>query len=159
MSPVTSVHTSLRRHIIWYPWCLTIRVWISRSRSAGLKIGLLIWDAIGTPSITGPLIRRESVYANDMMEQRKHLFNILFYFTRRLDIYYICACVKKSECEDSVDMTAKLSRSIALSLTKHTEFFGSYDRIIVYYDNGQVELTKIITTLFATRFPNVGFPT
>ena len=106
---------------------------------------------------TGPLIRRESVYANDMMEQRKHLFNILFYFTRRLDIHYICACVKKSECEDAVDMTAKLSRSIALSLTKQTEFFSSYDRIIVYYDNGQVELTKIITTLFATRFLNVEF--
>ncbi len=106
---------------------------------------------------TGPLIRRESVYANDTMEQRKHLFNILFYFARRLDIHYICTSVKKSECEDTVDMTAKLSRSITSSLTKHSDFFNSYDRIIVYYDNGQVELTKIITTLFAARFPCVEF--
>ncbi len=106
---------------------------------------------------TGPLIRRESVYANDEMEQRRHLFNILFYFARRLDIHYICAFVKKSECKDAVDMTAKLSRSIAASLTEHAGFFHSYDRIIVYYDNGQVELTKIITTLFTVMFPHVEF--
>ena len=29
---------------------------------------------------TGPLIRRESVYANDLMEERKRLFNALFNF-------------------------------------------------------------------------------
>lgn len=106
---------------------------------------------------TGPLIRRESAYANDQMEQRKHLFNILFYFSRRLDIHYICASVDKHECKDTVDMTAKLSRSIGLSLTEHADFFKSYDRIIVYYDNGQVELTKIITTLFTVMFSHVEF--
>lgn len=29
---------------------------------------------------TGPLIRRESIYANDLMEERKRLFNALFNF-------------------------------------------------------------------------------
>lgn len=106
---------------------------------------------------TGPLIRRESVYLNDKMEQRKHLFNILFYFARLLDIHYICAAVDKHECVDTVDMTAKLSRSIGSSLAKHADFFNSYDRIIIYYDNGQVELTKIITTLFTVMFPHVEF--
>ncbi len=31
---------------------------------------------------TGLLIRRESVYANDFMEERKRLFNALFNFVR-----------------------------------------------------------------------------
>ena len=31
---------------------------------------------------TGPLIRRESVYKNDLKEQRKALFNALYHFTR-----------------------------------------------------------------------------
>ena len=31
---------------------------------------------------TGLLIRRESVYANDFMEERKRLFNALFNFAR-----------------------------------------------------------------------------
>ena len=29
---------------------------------------------------TGPLIRREAVYSNEIMENRKKLFNILFHF-------------------------------------------------------------------------------
>lgn len=106
---------------------------------------------------TGPLIRRESVYENDLVEQRQKLFNALFHFVRRLDIKYLCASVKKRECEDEIQMTAKLSRAIVAMLTKHSNQFHSYDRIIVYYDNGQVELTKIITTLFVAMFPCVEF--
>lgn len=41
---------------------------------------------------TGPLIRRESVYKNDLRESRKALFNALYHFTRiiansRFDLY------------------------------------------------------------------------
>lgn len=32
----------------------------------------------------GPLIRRESIYCNDRMDERKKLFNALFNFTRKL---------------------------------------------------------------------------
>jgi hypothetical protein len=37
---------------------------------------------------TGPLIRRESVYKNDLRENRKALFNALYHFTRMVDINY-----------------------------------------------------------------------
>lgn len=106
---------------------------------------------------TGPLIRRESVYCNDTMEHRKHLFNILFYFMAKVDIHYIAATVKKSECSDIIELTAKLSREIALALSKHRDYFSSFDRIIVYYDNGQVELTKILTSVFTALFTHVEF--
>ena len=39
---------------------------------------------------TGPLIRRESVYSNDLVEDRKRLFNALFNFARKLDFQYSC---------------------------------------------------------------------
>lgn len=106
---------------------------------------------------TGPLIRRESVYENELMEQRKKLFNALFHFVRKLDLKYMCASVKKRECEDEIQMTAKLSRSIVDMLTRHSDWFNSYDRVIVYYDNGQVELTKIITAVFTVLLPHVEF--
>ncbi len=106
---------------------------------------------------TGPLIRRESVYVNDVMEHRKHLFNILFYFMTKLDIHYITAAVKKNECSDVVDLTAKLSRGLVTALSVHKEFFHAFDRIIVYYDNGQIELTKILTSVFTALFSHVEF--
>lgn len=105
----------------------------------------------------GPLIRREQNYRFDLMEDRKKLFNALFNFARKLPFSYVCAKVKKNECADVVELTAKLSKSISSVLKEHSEYFDSFDRIIIYYDNGQVELTKILTTLFNALFGNVEF--
>ena len=105
----------------------------------------------------GPLIRREQNYRNDLMQDRKRLFNALFNFARKLPVSYICAKVKKSECADVVELTSKLSKSISRILRDHAEYFESFEKIIVYYDNGQVELTKILTTLFNALLNNVEF--
>ena len=54
-------------------------------------------------------------------------------------------------------MTAKLSKSIAEAIRAAAEYWDSYDRIIVYYDNGQMELTKILTSVFNALYSNVEF--
>ena len=104
---------------------------------------------------TGPLIRREAVYANDLMEERKHLFNALFNFARRLPFQYLDIVVKKSECSSEIEQTAKISKALSDEIKSHESFFRSYDKIIVYYDNGQIELTKIITIVFSSLLSNV----
>ena len=104
---------------------------------------------------TRPLIRRESVYANDLMENRKQLFNALFHFSRKLDIRYTCVKIKKNECPDVIAMTAKLSKGIANVLRVNEAFWNSFDRVIVYYDNGQIELTKILISVFSTLYAHV----
>lgn len=106
---------------------------------------------------TGPLIRREQVYKDDLMEDRQHLFNMLFQFTRLVPIKYISVLLDKRKCDDIVDMTVNLSKLISAALRKRQDFFDKFDRIIIYYDNGQVELTKILTSLFAALFSNVEF--
>lgn len=105
----------------------------------------------------GPLIRRESFYKNDLLTSRKHLFQIIYYFSRKLDFSYICAQVKKKESDKEIDLISKLVRTISTQLRNHGNFFDRFDRIIVYYDNGQVELTKIITSVFTSLFSNVEF--
>ena len=104
---------------------------------------------------TGPLIRRENIYKNDLIENRKHLFNVLYYFTIHLPIKYFTVRVKKSECSDDIIQTAKLSKSISQELQTHNDFWKSFDKIKVYYDNGQTELTRIITSVFNTLFTDV----
>ena len=106
---------------------------------------------------TGPLIRRESVYENDLVEDRKRLFNILYYFSRNLNLKYICAKVRKSECTDVVDMTVKVAKAIAAELRNNEDYLNSFERIIIYYDNGQIELTRILTSVFSTLYANVEF--
>jgi hypothetical protein len=104
---------------------------------------------------TGPLIRREADYEYSLMEERKHLFNVLYNFARKLPIQYFTVSVKKSECADSIQQTAKLSKALSAELKAHEDYFRSFDQIIVYYDNGQTELTKVITSVFNTLFSNV----
>ena len=106
---------------------------------------------------TGPLIRRESDYAQDLTEERKHLFNALFHFARKLDIKYACAKIKKSECADKIAMTAKLSKAIASVLRSNDSYFNSFDQVNVYYDNGQGELTQILASVFSTLYTHVDF--
>lgn len=104
----------------------------------------------------GPIIRREKIYSNELMEKRKALFNALFHFTRKTDIFYLCAKINKAECEDNeFSYIAKISRAITDELKKNIDFFNSYDLIINYYDYGQSNLTKIITAVFSALFNNV----
>lgn len=106
---------------------------------------------------TGPLIRRESIYSNDLVEERKRLFNALFNFARRLDFQYTCAKVRKNECPDVITMTSKVSKALADVLRNEEAFWNSFDKVIVYYDNGQIELTKILTSVFSTLYTHVEF--
>lgn len=106
---------------------------------------------------TGPLIRRESIYRQDLLEDRKRLFNALFHFTRRLDIHYLCTIIKKSEQHDVIELTARLSKEIAAVLRAHEVYLNGFDVVNIYYDNGQIELTKILTSVFSALYAHVDF--
>ena len=103
----------------------------------------------------GPLIRRENNYKNHTVDERKHLFNILYYFTIKAPISYIAVKVNKSECFGEIELTAKLSKEISNEIQSHVDFWHSYDKLIIYYDNGQTQLTRILTSVFNTLFSNV----
>ncbi|MDE6663052.1 MAG: DUF3800 domain-containing protein [Lachnospiraceae bacterium] len=110
---------------------------------------------------TAPIIRRESFYKNDLREQRRALFNALYHFARKLDIHYICPKIKKIECrnteQDSLMMEGKLSKIIADELKLHYDYISGFDKVIVYYDNGQMELNRILVSVFNSIFINVEF--
>lgn len=50
-----------------------------------------------------------------------------------------------------------MSREIASNLLKHKDYLDTFEKIIVYYDNGQKTLTHILTSIFNTMFFNVEF--
>lgn len=103
----------------------------------------------------GPLIRREEVYFNMTVDERMKIFNRTFNFMRRSNITYKAFEVEKKHIDDPVALVAALSKQMSRFLAAHMEYFTSFDRIIIYYDNGQVELTKILVTIFHTLFSNV----
>ena len=73
------------------------------------------------------------------------------------DSQYSCIKVKKSECPDVITMTSKVSKALADVLRSNEDFWNSFDKVIIYYDNGQIELTKILTSVFSTLYTHVEF--
>lgn len=106
---------------------------------------------------TGPLIRRKSIYSNDFIKDRKRLFNALFNFARRLDFKYFCIKIKKIEYPDVIAMTSRISKDLADVIRSNESFWNNFDKVIIYYDNGQIELTKILTSIFNTLYTHVEF--
>ena len=54
-------------------------------------------------------------------------------------------------------MTSKVSKALADVLRSNESFWNSFDKVIIYYDNGQIELTKILTSVFSTLYTHVEF--
>lgn len=54
-------------------------------------------------------------------------------------------------------MTSKVSKALADVLRSNEDFWNSFDQVIIYYDNGQIELTKILTSVFSTLYTHVEF--
>ena len=106
----------------------------------------------------GPLIRRESIYLRyDDKIKRASLINTMYHFARKLDIHYICPVIRKTENQSFLDVYGKLSREISSQLRAQSDYLNSFDKIIIYYDNGQHELTKILTSVFNILFTNIEF--
>ena len=106
---------------------------------------------------TGPIIRREEEYRYALVEDRKRLFNSLFNCIRKMPIQYAHIIVNKKEWQDPIALNTRLSRDLGILIDTNFDFFRSFDTIIIYYDNGQTELTKLISSVFGSHLPSIEF--
>lgn len=106
---------------------------------------------------TGPIIRREEIYETMSVKERRHIFNKMVAFIRQINIRYKCFSIEKKKTLDVVDATGKLSKQISQFIHNHFEEFLSFDDVKIYYDNGQVEVSKILSSVFNALLPNPIF--
>lgn len=106
---------------------------------------------------TGPIIRMEEIYTNMSLSERRRIFNKMIAFIRQIDIQYKCFHIEKKHISDVVTATGKLSKLISQFIREHYEEFLSFDDVKIYYDNGQVEVSKILSSVFNALLPNPIF--
>lgn len=106
---------------------------------------------------TGPIIRREEIYTNMSIFERRRIFNKLVAFVRQVNISYKCFYVEKRHTIDVVDATGQLSKQISHFIRDHYEDFLGFDDVKIYYDNGQVEVSKMLSSIFNALLPNPIF--
>ena len=100
---------------------------------------------------TEPLIRREPPYQYFQPNERRAIFSKLYYFTLSCDIKYKSFVFKKSEYENSFKLEARMARDLSQFLRENLEYFQNFEKVILYYDNGQHELNRILNTVLATQ--------
>ena len=107
----------------------------------------------------GPIIRSEEEYKNLNIKERRKCLNAITSFARNVDISYETFLVEKRKGQNSLYLNAELSKQLFDFLIANKEYFDSFQKIIVYYDNGQGELSKILTSIFSVVFARVDFRT
>ena len=55
------------------------------------------------------------------------------------------------------ELSGKLSKQLASFIRENYTDFLTYDKIKVYYDNGQIELTRILSLVLNALLPKVEF--
>ena len=106
---------------------------------------------------TGPVIRREDVFSGLSIDERRKLLFKMLNFITSTPITYEVATVNRKEAPDKISLSGRLGREISNVIEKNKSFFDRFDKIIVYYDNGQIELGSILNTVFSIHFSNVEF--
>ncbi len=105
----------------------------------------------------GPIIRREEDYQDLSLVERRKCLNSILTFAKNCEISYVSFAVEKRHITDSLGLTVALTKQLSAFIRDEYTFFSKYDQIIVYYDNGQVELNKILASVFAVMLPQVIF--
>ncbi|MBO4685597.1 MAG: DUF3800 domain-containing protein [Lachnospiraceae bacterium] len=107
----------------------------------------------------GPIIRREELYKDFPKTERRKLINYLVNFARLLPIHIFSILVKKQECADTEALIAKLTKNLREELERTRLLWLQYDKIILYYDNGQKALKNVLYSVFNSLFEIVDVRT
>ena len=117
-------------------------------------------DYIGYPNHcvhAGPIIRQEQEYRFESMEVRQKIMKKMMSFLRQVDIKCKTVYIEKKHISDEVEAAGKLAKQLSHFLRENLSVFASYDTVKVYYDNGQIELNKILSSVFNVFLDNVEF--
>ncbi len=99
------------------------------------------------------LIMKRNDYNSFSINIRKNIFKAIYHFSRKIKVKYKTIIVDKRYIDNGRVLKQKMLFEINKMVNEHEKYFNKFDNIIIYYDNGQEVLGKIIDSIFS-RFPN-----
>ena len=105
----------------------------------------------------GPIIRQEQEYRFEILEIRQKIMKKMMSFLRNVNVKYKTIYIEKKHIADEVEAAGNLAKQLSRFLRNNMSFFSSYDVVKIYYDNGQIELNKILSSVFNVLFDHVEF--
>lgn len=103
---------------------------------------------------SGPLIRKEEVYCNLSPNDRRAIFTKLFFFTKNIPIKYKTFDIPRKEYPDDISLKGRIHLLLSRFIDENLDFFLSYDQVVLYYDNGQSQLSQVLLSVFQSKLTN-----
>ena len=103
----------------------------------------------------GPIVRMEDEFKEENIVVRRKLLMKLMGFIRKVKIKHKSFYVDRRHVEDITEATMQLSKHIGTWIKNNYEFLLPYDTVKIYYDNGQVELSRILGSVLNVLLPSV----
>ena len=100
---------------------------------------------------TEPLIRREEVFENLSPNERRALFSKLFYFVMKSDITYKTFVFEKRQFDDLLKLEGRMAKEMSQFIRDNISYFQNFEEVILYYDNGQRNLNRILNSVLSTE--------
>lgn len=96
------------------------------------------------PFHAGPLLNGHDDYANMSFKERKSYFTLFHIDVQHLPIRYHTFLYKRSELAGKDAFVVRMRRDITNLLFDNLEYFQSFDKVKVYYDDGQAIVAKAL---------------
>ena len=97
------------------------------------------------------LVAKRGDYSHFDLERRKSIFWAIFYFSNRVKVKIRTVIIDKKYINKKMQLNMALAREIGQFINDNNAYFDTFDKIVIYYDNGQETLATILDTLFATN--------
>ena len=95
------------------------------------------------------LIMKRNDYSNFTISKRKSIFDSIYQFSRRISVKYKTIIIDKRYSDNGRILRQKISIEINNMVKEHEKYFKKFDKIVMYYDNGQEVLGTILDAIFS----------
>lgn len=100
------------------------------------------------------LVAKRGDYSHFSLEKRKSIFWSIFYFSVRVNVKIKTIIVDKRYINKKTQLNMNLARQMGQFIKENADYINSFDKIVIYYDNGQETLATLLDAVFATN-PNI----
>ena len=95
------------------------------------------------------LIMHRGDYSKFNIDTRKGIFKSIYHFSRKIPVKYYTIIIDKKYSNKIVHLRQDLAYEINKMIKEHEKYFEKFDKIVMYYDNGQETLGIILDSIFS----------
>lgn len=97
------------------------------------------------------LVARRGDYAHFNLKQRKDIFWSIFYFSKRVKVKIHTIIINKRFKNNKAQLNRELATEISNFFNSISDYMNKFEKVVIYYDNGQEALGAIRDTLLITK--------